>query len=181
LAALLTPHRGARPINTLTVWSFAEPDGAEAAVPGLRALATEGGVCVDDAAAVSWPEGRRKPRTVTLGSLSGPGTLWGGFWGMLLGLIFLAPLAGVTFGAAAGAIAGSLSEFGVEDDFVLRVRAAVKPGTSALFILSDASAHDRLTRELASVSSAVISLQISSDQERRLRDALGDESVQPTR
>jgi uncharacterized membrane protein len=171
--------RGAHPINTLTVWSFAEPGGAEAAVPRLRALATEGAVLVDDAAAISWPEGRRKPRTIVLGSLSGPGSLWGGFWGMLLGLIFLAPLAGATFGAAAGAVAGSLSDFGVEDDFVLRVRSAVKPGSSALFILSDAATRDRLAQDLAGASTVVVSAQLSSEQERRLRDALGEESAQP--
>jgi uncharacterized membrane protein len=148
-------------------------------VPRLRVLATEGGVYVDDAAAVAWLEGRRRPRTVVLGSLSGPGSLWGGFWGMLLSLIFLAPLAGATFGAAAGAIAGSLSDFGVEDDFVLRVRDAVKPGTSALFILSDGWAHDRLALELTDVSSEAIRSQLSSEQERRLRDALGDESSHP--
>ena len=73
-----------------------------------------GRVKIDDAAFVAWPRGRRTPATRELGSITGPGELWGGFWGMLLGLIFLTPLAGPTFGAAAGAVAGSLSEFGVE-------------------------------------------------------------------
>jgi uncharacterized membrane protein len=161
------------------VWSFATPDGAGEALPRFRRLAADGRVHVDDAAAVSWAEGRRKPRTLTLGSLAGPGELWGGFWGMLFGLIFLTPLAGATFGAAAGAIAGSLSDFGIADDFVKRVRDTVTPGTSALFVISDGQTPDRLAEELGDVQFVLIRSRLSSDQERRLRDALGDESVQP--
>jgi uncharacterized membrane protein len=129
---------------------------------------------------VSWPEGRRKPYTATLGSLDGPGELWGGFWGMLLGLIFLTPLAGPRFGAAAGAIAGSLSDFGVSDDFVKQVRDMVTPGTSALFVLSDGPARDTLVAELRGVPFELIRSQLSAEQERRLRTALGEDTpVQP--
>ena len=148
-------------------------------MPRLRRLAADGRVRVEDAAAVSWPEGRRKPYTATLGSLDGPGELWGGFWGMLLGLIFLTPLAGPRFGAAAGAIAGSLSDFGVSDDFVKRVRDTVTPGTSALFLLSDGPARDALAAELRGISFELIRSQLSAEQERRLRTALGEETPGP--
>ncbi|HEY7075231.1 MAG TPA: DUF1269 domain-containing protein [Solirubrobacteraceae bacterium] len=139
----------------------------------------DGRVRVEDAAAVLWPEGRRTPRTAMLGSLDGPGELWGGFWGMLLGLIFLTPLAGPAFGAAAGAIAGSLSDFGVSDDFVKRVRDTVTPGTSALFVLSDGPTRDALVQELRGVPFELIRSQLSAEQERRLRAALGEESPRP--
>jgi uncharacterized membrane protein len=146
----------------------------------MRELAAGRRVRVEDAAAVSWPEGRRKPHIATLGSLDGPGELWGGFWGMLLGLIFLTPLAGPTFGAAAGAIAGSLSDFGVSDDFVKRVRDTVKPGTSALFVLSNGPARDAVVAELHDVPFDLIRSQISAEQERRLRAALGEETSEST-
>src|SRR3954462_12620019 len=105
-------------MNTLTVWRFPSPEGADPALPALAGVLAAGRANVDDAALVSWPPGRRKPSARTLGGLARPGRLWGGFWGLLLGLIFLPPIAGPSFGAAAGALAGSLSDFGVEDDFV---------------------------------------------------------------
>src|SRR3954471_24278988 len=135
-------------MNTLTVWCFATPEAADAALPLMVTLVTDGGADVDDAALVSWPRGRRKPSTRALGGLNRPGRLWGGFWGLVLGLIFLTPLAGPTFGAAAGALAGSLSDFGVEDDFVREVRTAVTDGTSAVFLISNGAAAQRLAGAL---------------------------------
>lgn len=160
-------------MNTLTVWSFATPEAADAALPRLVTLVGDGGVSIDDAALVSWPAGRRKPSARTLGSLSGPGRLWGGFWGLVLGLIFLTPLAGPAFGAAAGAVAGSLADFGVGDDFVRDVRDIVTPGTSAVFVVSTSASAERC----ASVLDAVrrLTSRLSPEQEQRLRYALGEE------
>jgi|tagenome__1003787_1003787.scaffolds.fasta_scaffold19264505_1 uncharacterized membrane protein len=166
-------------MNTLTVCCFATPEAADAALPVMTRLVVDGTAGIDDAAVVSWPPGRRKPSARGLGSVEGPGHLWGGFWGLLLGLIFLTPLAGPTFGAAAGAVAGSLSDFGVEDNFVHDVRAAVTPGTSAVFLVSEAASADRLAAALAAFSMQTLSSRLSPEQEQRLRDALGEESTQP--
>ena len=160
----------------LTVWRFEGTCGAEEALLRLEELAGRGEISVDDAALVSWPRDRRKPSTRELGSLRGPGALWGGTWGVLLGLIFLVPIAGPTFGAAAGAIAGSLSDFGIDDDFIKRVRDTVTPGTSALFVFSSDTVADRLVDELGGVN--VVRCNLSAEHERRLRAALGEESEQ---
>ena len=136
-------------METLTVWTFDAPPLAGEALPRCVALARAGRIAVDDAALVVWEDGRRKPSLTHLGALTGPGALWAGFWGVLLGLIFLVPLAGPAFGAAAGAFASSLADLGVEDDFVKRVRDAVTPGTSALFVISGTAAASALARELA--------------------------------
>jgi uncharacterized membrane protein len=164
--------------NTLTVWRFATPESAELALPRLQRLAETGVIDVEDAALVIWPPHYRKPRTRELGALSGPGQLWHGFWGVLLALIFLTPIAGPSFGAAAGAIAGTLADFGVEDDFVKRVRDAVTPGTSAVFVLGDRDSPQRIAEELDGELAAVIRADLSDEQTRHLREALGDESVQ---
>src|SRR5262249_5766078 len=104
-------RRADRPVIALTVWRFDTPAAAGEALPRLEQLVAAGDARIDDAALVSWPRGRRKPSTRDIGSLTGPGNLWGGFWGVLLALIFLTPLAGPAFGAAAGAVAGSLTDF----------------------------------------------------------------------
>jgi uncharacterized membrane protein len=166
-------------LDALTMWRFEGDSGAAAALPRLERLAAEGAIEVDDAALVAWPEPLRKPSLRPLGSLVGPGALWGGFWGVLLGLMFLVPIAGPTFGAAAGAFAGSLADFGVEDDLVKRVRDLVVPGTSALFILSSGTVADTLLAELRGPGVEVLRLDLAPEQARRLHAALGEERLRP--
>jgi uncharacterized membrane protein len=169
-------HRS-REAGSLTVWIFESPRGADEVLPRLELLAGERLIVLDDAAIVAWPQGRRKPSTRTLGSLSGPGLLWGGFWGVLFGLIFLVPLAGPTFGAAAGAFAGTLADFGIDDGFVKRVRDTVTPGTSALFVLSSDAAADGLESVMEESHVARIRSDLSSDDQDLLRQVLGEESL----
>jgi uncharacterized membrane protein len=164
-------------MESLTVWRFDAPDGAEDVLARLERLARQGDISVVDAALVRWAPGQRKPTTRVLGGLTAPGALWSGFWGLLLALLFVTPLAGPTFGAGAGAVAASLTDFGVRDDFVKRVREAVTPGTSALFVVSDGLTADRIATELAHVADATIRSDLSDEQRRQLHDALGDESA----
>jgi uncharacterized membrane protein len=120
-------------VETISVWRFGHVHGAEEVLGRIEG--------VDDAAVVWWPAGRRMPSTRHLGASD----LW---WGVLLGMVFLVPLAGPAFGAAAGAVAGGLADFGLGDDFILQVREAVTPGTSAVFLVSDRVTADRLGLEL---------------------------------
>lgn len=161
-------------MNTLTVWRFGAPGDAEQALGVVQRLVASEQACVDDAALVSWPVGRRAPVTRELGSITGPGRLWGGFWGMVLSLIFLTPRAGPVFGAAAGAIAGSLEDFGVLDDFVKRVRDRVTPGTSAIFAISSAASARALDAGLAGPGVETLRSELSPEQARNLDEALAD-------
>jgi uncharacterized membrane protein len=170
-------------VNALTVWKFGSPDGAEQALTKLQELAKQQLISVDDAAIVSWPEGRNKPKTRNLGSLTGRGALWGGFWGWLFGLIFLVPIAGLAFGAAAGALAGSLSDYGIDDDFIKEVRGKVTPGASALFLLTHGAVVDRVAPEFEGTDMELIRSNLSPEQEQKLREAMGEEEEvesQPT-
>jgi uncharacterized membrane protein len=96
---------------------------------------------------------------------------------VLLGLIFLVPLAGPRFGAAAGAFAGTLADFGIDDGFVKRVRDGVTPGTSALFVMSSAAAADDLAREMEDLYVALIRSDLSEDHQDLLEEVLGEESL----
>ena len=46
------------------------------------------------------------------------GAVGGAFWGALIGLIFLMPLAGAALGAAGGAVGGALTDLGINDKFM---------------------------------------------------------------
>lgn len=159
-------------VNTLTAWRFDDPSGAEQALDRVQALVRRGLATVDDGALVTWPTMRSRPKTHELGSLTGPGALCGGFWGMLVGLILVAPLAGREVGAAAGALLGALSGFGIDEDFIAEVRERVTPGTSALFLLSRGAVVDGVAAELADFDMERVRSNLDSDQERRLCAAL---------
>jgi len=133
---------------TMTVWKFESASGAENALELLERLQKEALVQVDDAAYVYWPEGRRRPKTEQLHSLTGAGALGGSFWGLLFGLIFFVPLLGLAVGAAMGAMAGSMSDVGIDDDFIRDVREKVTPGTSALFVMTSNAVADRVLEQL---------------------------------
>jgi uncharacterized membrane protein len=101
--------------QTLTVWKFNTPEGAQQASETLQRLATTQVITVHDAATVSWEEGKKKPKTKQLTPTTASGALGGSFWGLLFGLIFFVPLLGAAIGAATGALAGSLTDVGIDE------------------------------------------------------------------
>ena len=87
---------------TLTAWKFDDPHGASPAEKKVIALQKEGLITVHDAAEVSWPMDKKRPKTQQLHSLTGVGALGGAFWGLLFGLLFFIPFLGMAMGAAMG-------------------------------------------------------------------------------
>ena len=159
---------------SLTVWKFSTPYGAEAAMEKLQALQAQQLITVQDAAVVSWEEGKKKPKTRELHDTKKGGALGGGFWGLLFGLIFFVPILGMAIGAASGALFGSLADVGISDSFIKSVRDQVTPGTSALFLLSSDAVMDRLREEFPAREAELISTNLSAEQESKLREAFAD-------
>jgi uncharacterized membrane protein len=85
------------------------------------------------------------------------------------------PLLGLAIGAAAGALAGSLTDVGISDSFIRSVRDKVTPGTSALFLLSSDAVFDRVKEEFTATDAELISTNLSAEQEQRLRMAFESE------
>jgi uncharacterized membrane protein len=156
-------------VATLTVWKFATPEAAEEVEGTLLDLQKQALIRIDDAAVVSWPADRDKPKTRQLTSLVGAGALTGTFWGMLFGLLFLVPLLGAAIGAAAGALGGRLTDVGIDDDFIERVKAEVTPGTSALFLLSHDAVTDRVRAAFPAGYAQLIHSNLDAESEARLR------------
>ena len=50
-------------MSTLTAFKFETPDGAQQALDSVLAMQKQMLVDVRDAAIVSWPEGKKKPKT----------------------------------------------------------------------------------------------------------------------
>jgi uncharacterized membrane protein len=161
-------------MNNLTVWKFDAPEGAKNALGKLGELASQNLIILIDAAIVTWPEGKKKPRTRQATNLAGVGTLDGAFWGMLFGMIFFMPFIGMAVGAAMGGLSGKFSAFGIDDDFIKDVQSKVTEGTSALFVLSGAATEDKICAAFAGVEMELISSNLSEVQEAELRAAFGE-------
>jgi uncharacterized membrane protein len=155
---------------TMTVWKFPTPNGAEAAENTLLDLQKQELITIHDAAIVSFPEGAKKPKTKQLHSLAGVGALGGAFWGMLFGLIFFIPLLGLAIGAGLGALMAGMSDVGIDDDFIKRARDEIKPGTSALFLLSSDAVVDKVREHFAETPMTLVETNLSNEQEQKLHE-----------
>lgn len=160
---------------TLTVFKFPTAEGAEQTLSKLEDLQKRQLITILDAAIVTWPADKKKPRTRQLYNLAGAGALTGAFWGMLFGLIFLMPFMGALIGAAAGAISASFADVGIDDNFIKEVREKVVPGTSALFLMSANEVVDRIRSEIGHLDAELIASNLSTDQEARLREIFSEE------
>jgi uncharacterized membrane protein len=158
---------------TLTVWKYESAGGADDAVTKLEALAKRELITIHDAATVSWPEDKKKPKTHQLSNLAGAGALGGAFWGLLFGLLFFVPILGLAVGAAAGALGGSLADVGIDDDFIDSVRSSITPGTSALFLMSSDAVIDKLKEAFAGTHAELLQTNLTAEQEAQLRDVFG--------
>jgi uncharacterized membrane protein len=111
------------------------------------------------------------------------GTLSGLFWGVLLGLLLLGPLAPVVgaVGGIMGAAIGVGTDMGIKDDFRQRVQELVQPGTSALLVIARRVTPDKFTEALRPYGGTVLKTSLPHDAEHQLMKALhGDDPKAPT-
>lgn len=107
-------------------------------------------------------------------SLTGAGAVSGGFWGMLIGLLFLNPLLGLAIGAGAGALAGKFRDLGLDDKMMKDIGDSLKPGSSALFVLLRKVTPDKVLEGLKAFAGKgkVFQTSLNKDDEKALREAL---------
>ena len=160
---------------TLTVWKFDDPGGATRAVETLENLQKQELIAIRDAAVVSWPSDKKRPKTKQLNNLTGAAALSGSFWGLLFGLLFFVPLFGMAVGAAIGALGGSLADVGIDDEFIASVRSEVQPGTSALFVMTSDAVRDKVRDAFADEKPKLLHTNLTNDEEARLREYFEDE------
>lgn len=101
------------------------------------------------------------------------GALGGGFWGTLIGLIFLNPLLGLAVGAASGAVAGALSDVGIDNNFMKNLADTMQPNSSVLFVLIRKATPDRVLDELKGTGGKILKTSLSHEDEEKLQAALG--------
>ena len=160
---------------TVTVLKFPTAEGAIAVLSRVLELQKQHLIKLHDAAIVSWPVGKKSPRTRQLVDLVSVGALSGMFWGMLFGMIFFTPLFGMAVGAAFGALGGAFRDYGIDDDFIKRIRSQVTEGTSALFLMTSEAVMDRVVDAMKDAQFEIIATNLTKEQEQKLREAFGQE------
>jgi uncharacterized membrane protein len=107
-------------------------------------------------------------------NLTSAGAIGGGFWGMLIGLIFLNPLLGAAIGAAVGAVSGKYSDIGLNDQMMRDLAQSFKPGSSALFVLARRVTADKVLEGLKAFAGKgkVFQTSLNKDDEETLRATL---------
>jgi uncharacterized membrane protein len=124
----------------------------------------------DAVIAVKQPNGH-----VKLNQLFNPtasGAMSGTFWGALIGMIFLMPLAGAAIGAASGALGGALSDVGINDRFMKDAAQSLQSGNAALFLLIRKMTTDKVLAALQGEGGTVIRTSFDESKEGALRTAL---------
>jgi uncharacterized membrane protein len=107
-------------------------------------------------------------------NLTSAGAVGGGFWGLLIGMLFLNPLVGVAVGAGMGALSGRLSDMGLSDQMMKDIGQSLTPGSSALFVLFRRATADKVLDGLKEFAGKgkVFRTSLTADHEAALREAL---------
>jgi uncharacterized membrane protein len=107
-------------------------------------------------------------------NLTASGAISGGFWGTLVGLLFLNPLLGAAVGASAGAVSGALSDIGIDDNFMKKLADGLQPNTSVLFVLVRKATPDKVVEEIKKFGGTVLQTSLSHDDQAKLQAALNE-------
>ncbi len=158
-------------MSDLVVVSFADEQTAFELRAKLSQLQKEYLIDMEDVVVVT-KDASGKVKIHQAVSLTAMGAVGGGFWGMLIGMLFLNPLLGAAVGAGAGALSGKLSDIGVNDQFMKELAESFKPGCAAVFVLVRKATGDKLLEELREFhgKGKVLKTSLSKDEEATLRE-----------
>jgi uncharacterized membrane protein len=164
------PHPG---LATLVVVGFPTVAEAEQVRRELVDLQREQLVALEDVVVVEHDAEGRVHLHQTL-NLAAAGAMGGGFWGTLVGLLFLNPLLGTALGAGVGALSGALSDLGLDDGFLREIGETLPPGSAALGVLLRESAPERVIERLRhhAPEARLLRTNLSHGDEDRLRQLL---------
>lgn len=166
-------------MSDLVCIGYDKPETADAVLNELRMLQAEHLIDLEDACVVVRDEKgkvhlKQSVNLVALGASSG--AMWGGLFGLLVGLLFLNPLlgwgTGLAVGAGWGALSGRLADYGINDEFIKSLGSTITEGTSALFILIRSVNAEKVLPDISKYGGTVLKTSLTTEQDEQLRKAL---------
>jgi uncharacterized membrane protein len=158
-------------MSTLVVVGYDDPFKAEEVRLTLLKMQKDYLIDLADAVVAS-KDLKGKVRLHQSVNLTAAGAVSGGFWGTLIGLIFLNPLLGLAVGAGAGAVSGALTDIGIDDKFMKDLAATMKPDSSVLFVLVRKATPDKVLDQIKGTGGRVLKTSLSHEDEAKLQAAL---------
>jgi len=160
-------------MSSLVVVGFPKADEAEQVRRELADIQREQLIALEDAVVVEH-DGDGQVHLRQAVNLAAAGALGGGFWGTLVGLLFLNPLLGAAVGAGVGAASGSLSDIGINDGFMRELGETLPSGSAALCLLVREATPDRVIERLRAHAphAKLLRTNLSHTDEDQLRELL---------
>lgn len=163
----------------LVAITYPGTEDAEKVLPTLSRLSAGSALELDDACIVVKDADGKVRLRQTL-NLTTVGALGGAFWGSLIGLMFLSPLSGAAIGAAAGALSGHFTDYGISDEFMRDLAKQMPNGSSAIFMLVRRATIDRVVPEIAKLGGRILYTSVSPALEREFQRSLDQARGEPT-
>ncbi len=158
-------------MSDLICITYADEAKAEQMREKIFALQKEYLIELGDAViAVKKPDGHIKLNQLL--NTTAVGALSGGFWGSIIGMIFLMPLAGAALGVASGALSGALTDYGINDELMREIAGGIQPGNAALFLLVRKMTEDKVFEAIQGSGGVVLKTSLDQTKERALREAI---------
>lgn len=159
-------------MSELIVIGFDDHATAERAYAHVQHLRREETVTLKGVALISVDE-HGQSHVDTPGSLIGTTAAGGAaVWGIILGALFLIPVAGVVIGGVLGGLFGKLRQFGIDDEFRRRARDLIKPGGAAVVVMASDIDAAAFGAELQPFGGEVLRTSLSDEQEEELAGGL---------
>ena len=165
-------------MSDLFAITYADEQSGRSAFESLDHLQKLKLLTLEDAAlAIKDQKGRVKVTQTLENAHTGSAAIWGGFWGLLIGLLFLAPIFWGLVGALLGGLLGKTTDLGIDNKFIEEVGDALEPGGSALFMLVAKATPDKVISELQKFGGTVYQTSLSNEDEANLKKALEHDQV----
>ncbi len=149
------------------------PDLFKAEEVRLTLMKLQKGYLIDlEDAVVATKDSNGKVKLNQIHNLTKAGAVSGGFWGLLIGTLFLNPLLGAAIGASSGALTGALSDIGINDQFMKELAEKLSPNTSALFVLIRSVTADKVLPEIEQFGGTILQSSLNEEDEAKLQAAL---------
>ena len=160
-------------MSKLIVFTYNDKDKATTVLQSVAELSKQHLIEVQDAAVIVKDEnGKVKVKQTLEAMVKSSNVASGGFWGLLIGLIFGGPVFMALLGLGLSALFGRKLDVGIDNQFIKNVGNDMKPGDSALFLLTEEITVDKVADALREYGGTLYHTSLSKEAEEQLAKAL---------
>jgi len=159
-------------MSELIVLGYDSPAAATSAYNEVLSLNKDMVVQLEGLAIVS-VDTEGKTHVETPQKIVGTSAAMGALWGMLIGLLFFIPIAGLAIGGLMGALMGKAGKSGIDKQFQDQVQAMLTPGSAAVVLMASKITEDKFAAAMAPHGGTLLKTSLSEEDEKELAHELG--------